>query len=192
MDTVAILKKAFNKGVRDYTYIILFFLIASFFVFFVIRPVLAIAISLQKESKDLKEINVVYERNINTIISLQSQLEEIRPLNYLFEAAFPQTPRLDGVLTDIREAAVASNVKIESLEADDVSYETQSKASKISPIEITLRVKSDYDHGLLFIQKLLGQRRLKTLDKIRVSNVQKNAVSSGSLQIDMVLSAGFY
>ena len=46
-----------SKETKDYTYAILFLLISSFFAFAVIRPVITIAVSLDREAKDLRVTN---------------------------------------------------------------------------------------------------------------------------------------
>lgn len=46
-----ILKLTQDKKVKDYSYAILFFAISSFFAWFVIKPVLGIAFSLDRQKK---------------------------------------------------------------------------------------------------------------------------------------------
>ena len=192
MQTTSILKKAFDrKEFKDYTYLILFFLIASFFIFFVIRPVLSIAISLQKESKDLKEINTVYEKNISKIIMLQSQLEQIRPLAYLIDQAVPPSPKLDVLLADVRAAGVASGVTIESLEARDVSY-TSDKKNTIKSVALSMKVKGSYDSGMLFVRRLLNQRRLKNIETLRINNQVKGTGNLGIIELSLTVVGNHY
>jgi hypothetical protein len=62
MKTSERIRDALNKSpYKDYSYAIMFFLVSTFFVVFVIRPVLSIAVALQKESSELEQVNKVYE-----------------------------------------------------------------------------------------------------------------------------------
>ncbi|GIW64964.1 MAG: hypothetical protein KatS3mg092_0897 [Patescibacteria group bacterium] len=70
-------KNIFSKS-QDYTYIILFLIIFSIFIFFAINPSLKTAFSLKKEKNDLEVINNIYEQKIINIANIQNQLEENR------------------------------------------------------------------------------------------------------------------
>ena len=166
-----------SKEVKDYTYTILFLLISSFFAVFVIKPVLSIAVSLNKEAKELRSINTVFEKNINTVVTLQNQLQEIRSQAYLVDIAVPKDPLIQSLIEDIRTSAISEGIVVKTIEVTQPELEkdgvvapatpgvtTSSLTAK--PVAMKLVIQSDFDQAVRFIKTILNQRRLKTISKI--------------------------
>ena len=166
-----------SKEVKDYTYTILFLLISSFFAVFVIKPVLSIAVSLNKEAKELRSINTVFEKNINTVVTLQNQLQEIRSQAYLVDIAVPKDPLIQSLIEDIRTSAISEGIVVKTIEVTQpelvkdgvVAPATPGVATSsltAKPVAMKLVIQSDFDQAVRFIKTILNQRRLKTISKI--------------------------
>ncbi len=184
-----------SKEVKDYTYTILFLLISSFFGLFVIKPVLSIAVSLDKEAKELRVVNDMFEKNINTMVNLQTQMQEIRSQAYLVDIAIPQEPSIQALMQDIRSAALNQGINLVTIEL------TQDEDKKkivlapgvprppkttltAKPVTMRLVIESDFDQAVAFIKTISNQRRLKTIRKISLDKDQ-DAKGSSHLTIDI-------
>jgi Tfp pilus assembly protein PilO len=188
IDTVDVIKKVLGKKqVQDYTYAIMFLLLSSFFSFFVIRPVLRIAVSLSNEAQELKAINAIYETNIRKIVELQAALENIRPKSYLVEAAIPSGPQLQPFITEIRLAAETTPLKIGSIDVGEVTYHDDSK--KIKALDLSIKVQGSFAEVSRFIKTLLNQPRLKHITALRMT---KDTIQSQELEISLTVESGYY
>ena len=123
-----------SKNIKDYSYAIMFFLVASFFAFAVIRPVLGIAVSIRREGEDLVRVNQVYEKNITRVLELQSEIENVRSKRYLLDEALPSQPRLQNVIEDIQRAGSDAQVEILSVQIDPLELKQQSGSAKAKKI----------------------------------------------------------
>lgn len=172
--TLIVSKITGSKDVKDYTYTILFLLISSFFAVFVIKPVLSIAVSLNKEAKELRIINEVFEKNINTVVTLQNQLQEIRSQAYLVDIAVPKDPLIQSLIDDIRTSAINEGIVVKTIEVTQPEPVTNAVVAPgvtppsltAKPVAMKLVIQSDFDQAVLFIKTILNQRRLKTISKI--------------------------
>src|SRR3989338_5757967 len=117
MNTTDIIKKIQDKPiVKDYTYATLFFLISSFFALYVIKPVLTIAFSLEREAMDLKETNSVYEKSLLGIIETQSKLEFLRNRIFVVNDALPEgVPRVRDFLSEMQRTAQEEGITVRAM-----------------------------------------------------------------------------
>ncbi|OGK39807.1 hypothetical protein A3F34_01075 [Candidatus Roizmanbacteria bacterium RIFCSPHIGHO2_12_FULL_44_10] len=169
-----------SPQVRDYSYAILFFLVSSFFAFFVIRPVLSIAISLRKEGIELQKINETYEKNIAAVLKIQANLEEIRPRKQVIDTALPSQPELNGIIKDIRSAAAQEGIAVLSLSVSGIEIKSDKPPERIKPnsIEAEIDINADFNQLNSFIHAMTNQRRIKTIKALRV----RRELSTGSEQ----------
>ena len=186
-----------SKEAKDYTYAILFLLVSSFLAFSVIKPVLSIAVSLNKEAKELKQVNAVFEKNINNMVALQNEMQEIRSQTYLVDLAVPKQPSIQQLMQDIRASALDEGMELKTIEVTqseeiknvqlsrklNTSEDVKSKITA-KPITIQLIVKSDFDQAVRFIKRVMNQKRLKTVSKIALSKEQDKK-GSNFLTINM-------
>jgi len=184
IDKKTLIKSILNKKeIVDYTYGILFLVISSFFLFFAIRPALSIAFSLQRESVDLKKLNVIYEENVLKIVEIQSNIERIRDNLYILDEALPQSPNADSFIQDINSAARLSNFSLNHFEVVKIPL----KEIKPSASKKTLLIKIDGSGEFVvidqFIKELLLQKRIKTIKTISIGQAQKQSTSSASLNV---------
>ena len=179
------IREALNRGsVKDYTYAVLFFLVSTFFIIFVVRPVLTIAFSLQKEAEELEHINKVYEENISKVLQVQSELEKVRDKKPILSQALPERAQVKLLLDDIQKAAEAQGIQVEKvivtgifLKEPPISEKTEPEGSvepepSTQSVRVQLTLVGSYEQTNNFMTALLNQRRLKSIETLTVQNVE--------------------
>ncbi len=183
-----ITSEIFYKKVTDYTFIVLFLLIFSIFIFFAIRPSLKTAFSLRKEEKDLVEIDSLYEKKIVSVSLIQSELEKNRNDLYLIDNALSKNPNVNKIIDDIKIAADKTNFFINKANVSDINL-LQVK-EKLGKVEVILEGYSSFPDLLSLIKEIHNQRRLKTIDNLQISKSKSGTDSSNlSIKINIV---GYY
>lgn len=186
-----VLQNLLSNKTKDYTYLSIFFIVFSIFIFFAIRPSLVTAFSLKKEEKDLKRVNELYDKTIENVVANQALLEEMRDKILLLSQALSDGPNINKVLNDVQKAALDSSVVLSNLSIQEVGLvEPQTKSSR--SFVIRLETKTDFEKATDFIKVLKDQRRLKNI-KVFSIGVAKDSTStqSASLEINMEVE-GFY
>lgn len=190
-ETISHIKdQLFNQKARDYTNLTFFFLIFSIFAFFVIRPSLTTAFSLQVTEETLRETETQYEEVVARIPAIQSALEEIRPDKDLLVQVLPPTPNLNGVLQDIRQSGSASGMLITRMTVNDVNL-IGSSAAALKKVTIEVEADSTYNQFIAFQRAIHRQKRLKTITEFEMIKENIQASDSGSLSIKMQIE-GYY
>ncbi len=184
-----ITKEVFYKKVTDYTFIVLFLLIFSIFIFFAIRPSLKTAFSLKKVEKDLMEVDSLYEKKIVSVSFIQSELEKNRDDLYLVYNALSKNPNVNKIIDDIKIAADKTNFFINKANVSDINL-LQSKQA-LGKVEVIIEGYSSFPDLLSFIKEIHNQRRLKTIDNLQISNKSKSSTDSANLSIKINIS-GYY
>ncbi|MCX7955698.1 MAG: hypothetical protein N2593_01135 [Patescibacteria group bacterium] len=182
------IKNIFKKNITDYTYIILFFIFFSIFLFFGIYPALKNVFSLIKERKELKEIDNLYEEKITNIYLIQNILEENRDKLIFVDEAISKTPQVNQMVNDIKKIADKNNFFITKASIADINLSKSKK--NIDNINIILEGKAYFDDFLKFINDIINQRRLKMIKNLNV-NVEKNSTDSSKLKISLIIE-GYY
>lgn len=191
MASLHINKKIFTKKTTDYTFTILFFLIFSIFIFFAIKPSLTTATSLKKEEIDLKAIDSRYENNIINIASVQSLMEEYRDQLPLLTDAISNHPQVNKMIDDITKAGELTSFAIKKASIGEVNL-LDTKNKQLLTLHLTIEGASDFDTLMKFIQSLLNQRRLKTIEKMVITENQDNQQASPSGQLRVVMDIEAY
>lgn len=149
------------------------------------------AASLKKEEVDLKAIDSKYENNILNIAAVQSLMEEHREELPLLTDAISSHPQVNKMIDDIKKASDQTSFVLKKAGIGEVNL-LDTKNKKLQSLHLTIEGTSDFDTMMKFIQSLLSQRRLKTIEKIVITNspVQEGlASSSGQLRIVMDVEA---
>ncbi len=175
-----------QRKVQDFSYAILFLLISSFFAYFVIRPVLSIAVALRREGQDLERINKVYEENIAKVLQLQADLESVRPKVHLLQEALPESPKVDALITDIRKVAAEERIQLDNVSIEGMQIKADKKDVKVSPgqlgnVKITMSITGSYEDGIRFVRALALQRRIKTIHSVDLSSERDPKASSSAM-----------
>lgn len=184
-------KKLINQKAKDYTFTIVFFIVFSFFAFFVIRPNLTTVFGLQKELNELKRLDGKYEKAITDIISIQSVLEKNRDLFPLLDQAVPAIPQVNQVIDDINKIASASNMPMRKVAINQVVLKEGKSSSTLKQYQIEIEASSDFVTANKFIDKILQQRRLKSMKELTIGKENKESSQSSTLNIKFDIE-GYY
>ncbi len=175
---------------KNYTYQIVFFLVFSFFILFIINPTLKTAFKIRKKLHDLEKLDSTYEKIISNIIDVQTNLEETRSDLYVISDAMPDKPKINEVIRDVKTTADRFNLKILKMEINKIDLK-ESKASNMESFDIEVQVSGKFADMVAFLNKINEQRRLKLVDTVLVDKVQKLSTSSASIQMTVDISS-FY
>ena len=193
MNTTDIIKKIQDKPiVKDYTYATLFFLISSFFALYVIKPVLTIAFSLEREAMDLKETNSVYEKSLLGIIETQSKLEFLRNRIFVVNDALPEgVPRVRDFLSEMQRTAQEEGITVRAMALS--GYEVTKQDDKLHKITLGMDIVSDFNTTQKLISNISRHRRVKTINNLKITKINsevENAVGT-TLHIQMDIESYF-
>ncbi len=188
MDKQAVTKSIFTKKSQDYTFVVLFLLVFSVFIFFAIGPSLRTAFSLKKEEADLKVVDTVYEQKIMNISSIQDQIEQSREKLPLFNQAISQYPEVNKMVDDVKTIADKNQFTIKKANIADVNL-IQSK-KQIDRVRLIIEGKTGFDNLIGFINDLFQQRRLKAITNLSISP-DREATTSGQLEVILTID-GYY
>lgn len=190
MDKTEILEKIFTKKNKDYTYIILFFLIFSFFVFFAIRPNLLSVFSANSEIKKLRGTNQIYEDQIMKIIDIQSLLEATRKDLPLINETLPYHPQVNKIISDLEK--LLNKNKMETLKMNILNIELKDAKKDnnlLKKIGVEMELKGSFNDMRTLIKDIENQRRLKLIKEINIKNSEE---SSGAAQLNIQLEIESY
>ena len=204
MNREELIQKVMNKKVKDYTFVVFFFLIFSVFVFFAIRPNILTAINLQNELNELRFQDEQYERTILNIVDYQTILETTRDEFYLLEDAVPASPRLYGMVENVQKAASVSGAVINDIQVSEVQFKAEEVEKKsngkrkndtselsANSYIVNFNLEGNLQQTQSFIRTILDQRRLKTFETITLSTSQSNASQEAEFNVAIQLE-GYY
>lgn len=183
-----------DKKVQNYGFLIVFFILFSFFIIFAIRPNLLTAFNLQKELQDLKLQNREFESKIQKIVAYQTLLETYRDDIPLLDQAVPPSPELAKVIEDVRQSATDSGVLIQNLKVESVDYKAKSSGDKLQEFSISTDSLASTTSLRQFFDLLLNQRRLKSLDIIDLSKGDFAAGETNDIniyKINLIVSSNY-
>lgn len=190
MNTKELLSKLTqDKKVKDYSYAILFFSISSFFAWFVIKPVLGIAFSLDRQKKDLVVVDAVYEKNLNELIDTQSKLELIRDRVALLDQALPIGPHTQTVLISMQNAAAKTGVGMSKVSIARINLKTNGKTAET--FSVNAQIDGSFAQAQSFIRELLNQRRIKTIKNVHMVSINATAQTASAVRIDIVVDVAY-
>lgn len=191
IDKEALLKNLSKRKTKDYTYVITFFLVFSFFIIFAIRPSINTAMFLRKNIEEMKKADTVYDKEINKIIKLQKQLESIRDDLYLLSDAIPETSKTIDIINNLKDAVVSNNLDLMNMDMSEVYLKEKTSDKKTKKLSINMAIHGDFKGLLSFINTIGNQRRLKVINSVVID--RESAVSSGSANIKVNLNLeGYY
>lgn len=171
MDKKKILDLLKQKKVQDYTFSVVFFVIFTFFVTFAIRPNLMTAFGLQKELQEVRLKNKEYEETIIQIVNYQSTVEQNRENLLLLDEAVPQLPKLAEVVDEIYKSGSDSGIIIDSISIEQISLKKALANAPPRKYHLTLDMTTSVPNMTVFLDKIIAQRRLKTIESFGLSQV---------------------
>ncbi len=196
MSKKRLLNKILTKKTKDYIYLTLFFLIASFFTFFAIKPSLEIAFSLNKKKMDLKTADNMYESVIVSLLELQSNLEKYRNDLVYLDQAIPIKIRISRVLSNLTNLLETNNLTVDNLSISNLELvkEKEQNNQSLKSVAINLQLDGNFTDFIQFLKGIQNERRLKVVKKIVIDKGGKDissATKSGSLKINLQIESYF-
>ncbi len=189
MEKTELLNKLFNKKNKDYTYIILFFLIFSFFVFFAIRPNLVSVFSANSQIRKLRVTDDIYEGQINKIIDIQSALEKTRGDLPLINEAVPYFPELNKVVNDLEKLISKNKLNAQKINIANIDLKDVNKNEKLKAIGIETELIGGFEEVHSFLNDLAQQRRLKAITEIRIEADTEAASKAAELKVNLKMES---
>ncbi len=184
-------EKILRKKFADYSFIIFFFLIFSFFVIFAIKPNLETAFKLRQELTQLRQLDTDYDAAIAEIISLQSDIEQHRDDLPLLAQAVPSTPQVNQIFENVQHSASESGIPISQLTVSQINLTQATSSSNLKNYKISFQSSSSFESLQKFLASFLTQRRLKLINKLSIDSGQKEGSHSATLSVTMDI-VGYY
>jgi Tfp pilus assembly protein PilO len=191
LDKKQLLSKLFTEKNKDYSYTIIFFLIFSFFVFFIIRPNVLSIFQANLQIENLKKTNAIYEYQIQNVIDVQSILVNVRDDLPLLDEAVTSKPQINQLINDITKAIEKNHLEISKLSLANVNLKDISKTEQFKPLVFDLGLTGSFDNYLNLMKDIYNDRRIKLMKDIVISKEDKSGTNSGTLQIELQLE-GYY
>ncbi len=190
-DKKQLLSKLFTEKNKDYSYTIIFFLIFSFFVFFIIRPNILSIFQANLQIENLKKTNAIYEYQIQNVIDVQSILVNVRDDLPLLDEAVTSKPQINQLINDITKAIEKNHLEISKLSLANVNLKDISKTEQFKPLVFDLGLTGSFENYLNLMKDIYNDRRIKLMKDIVISKEDKSGTNSGTLQIELQLE-GYY
>ncbi len=175
---------------KNYLYLILFFLISTFFIYFIIYPNLKQLILAGRKLDELRNINKQSDLAINKIITIQSNIERLRnDFNFLDKLIFKK-PAINNFLSDIESSLLKNNLKLDKLFINDVDL--IGKSNQEAPTLVILKGEASGSFGdfYRFIQEIHRQTRLKEFEKFEIAK-ENESTEASSLKIKFELKTNY-
>jgi len=180
-------KDIFYSKIQDYTFLVLFFLIFSFSIIFIIRPTLKTLFLLEKELKDLEEINRIYDQKILMISQIQYFFENNREKIPLIKDAVPHKPNLAKVIDDVNQNSSESGIVIKKMSTATTNLK-EDKEKKYNNLILNIEGEADFSKIMIFYEELLKKRRLKMIEQLIITKEKESTSSSDLLKFQMEVS----
>ena len=190
MDKKSVIKQLFRGKTKDYSYTVAFFLIFSFFVFYVIRPNLITVFEIKAKIKQLKEIDKKFADQIEKIIEVQAEFEGSRDDLDLLQEAISRQPEVNKVLSDLNVSSGESKMVAERIVVSDINLKDTGSLNKLKSLLINMDLLGTFTNTTEFIKKIYSQRRLKYFPEIELSQVEETS-ESANLKIKLEIEV-FY
>jgi Tfp pilus assembly protein PilO len=179
------------KKFEQYFYFSLFFLVATFFMIFVIRPNLRQLFFANQKLDQLKKIDEKYNRLLERIIKFQNDLESHRDDLLLIDQAITDSPQINKAINQIEALISKNNLSINSMSVSNVDLKSELKLSETQTLKINLILEGDYENFRKFLTDISNQRKIKIVDNFLIekeSNLNQSTASA-NLKIQLQVNS---
>lgn len=192
MDRKKLISYLSGKKTRDYTYMIAFFLIFSFFVFVLIRPNLIEIFSSFEKIDQLQKVDTFYEKQIEKSLTLQKDMEQIADRTYLLDDSIASRPKVNKMLDDIKVVLDKNDLKVDKINLFDVNLK-DSGVKHTKGVKITMTVRGSFSGISSFVASIYKQRRLKVIKSMVITkDEEKTSSASAALLSAQIQIEGYY
>lgn len=173
---------------RDYTYGIMFLLISAFFLFFVVRPVLSIALSLNRERQDLVVVEKQLHSNFLKSIALKNSLEKVRDDLGVLDKALPARPQLESTFRLIQKIGNDSNIAVKNIDVEKVTYVKDVPTASDESYLIRAQFVTNIENLKQFIAEMYNYQKILIIKKMRLSKSTK----AQEVNVNLVIESPTY
>lgn len=191
MDRKKLVDTLLSRKGQDYTYAVAFFLIFSFFTYFVIRPNILAIFQANLKIEDLKKTNAFYETQIQNVVDAQTVLVEHRDELALLDEAITQKPQVNGLISNITDSVEKNKLNVNKMSLTDVDLKDVSRGDQLKSLVFSMDLIGNFTDLKILITDLFSQRRLKTIDDLDMGLAKEEASTSGIINVNFKLQ-GFY
>lgn len=163
---------------KNYPYLILFLLISTFFIYFIIRPNLKQLIMAKKRLDELSRIKNESDLAINKLITIQSNIERLRNDFSFFDELIFQKPEINNFLFDVESVLVKNNLTLNKLSINDVDLISKNNRETPNFIVVKGEVAGNFIDFYNSIKEIHKQSRLKEFDNFKISRKNQSTDSS--------------
>lgn len=159
----------------------------SFFLLFVIGPVLSTITHLKKELADTQVVQDKLQTKINSLRSLQQEYNQFSADIPLIQAAIPNNPFAAMLIAQIQSIAKSSNVQTTSLDISSIDY-VKTGGNKPAEVSFTfnLSLSGSYNNLTSFLSSFVNFDRIVTYSG---TNLTKN--DDGTVGLSLTGTAFF-
>lgn len=175
-----------GEEIKDYSYLIGFFLIFSFFIFFVIRPNLKSVFESHLLIEKLKKDDALYESEIMSVIDIQEKMINFRNDLPIINSAITFKPDVNQLINDIIKIIKNNFFLVENFSFANVNLKDVSRENVLKPISFSLNLIGNFSDLISLINEINQQRRLKLIKSISVEkeiNKEMMVASTESAQL---------
>lgn len=174
---------------RDYTFGVIFLILSSFFIFFVIKPVLGIALSLQKEKRDLAEVESKLNKNFSETLRLKNILETSREDEAIINDVIPNRPNISESISLVYQIFDSVGVRLVSMNIEQATLLKGEKVASHESFLLRSQFVTNKTNLIALQQKLNSQNRLFSLKSLKVTQNAKNPTEDLGVQMVLDLSS---
>jgi Tfp pilus assembly protein PilO len=181
----------FLKNFERYIYLSLFFLVSTFFIFFVIRPNLRQVILANQKLNQLKVIDTQYNRLLEKIIGFQGNLENHRNDFLIIDQALTDIPLINKVITDVQQTIGKNNLFIDSISVSNVDLKQDINNKEVKYLKISLVLNGNFNDFRNFLVDISRQRKIKVIDNFLIEKEASlvQSTESAALKIQLQVNS---
>jgi Tfp pilus assembly protein PilO len=181
----------FLKNFERYIYLSLFFLVSTFFIFFVIRPNLRQVILANQKLNQLKVIDTQYNRLLEKIIGFQGNLENHRNYFLIIDQALTDIPLINKVITDVQQTIGKNNLFIDSISVSNVDLKQDINNKEVKYLKISLVLNGNFNDFRNFLVDISRQRKIKVIDNFLIEKEASlvQSTESAALKIQLQVNS---
>jgi len=169
---------------KNYSTVILFFLVLSVFGWYAIRPTIQTILYLRREIKDKTEIDKKMDIKIYSLIEANTVYENNQALFPILAEAIPISPEALDAVSQIKLLAAEKNVAISLLQMSNIQLASQSTSvnqknqNNFTEIPIICNVEGPFASILAFLKELTTMRRFITIRSMNFLPIKTIFVSA--------------
>ena len=156
------------------------FALIIFFLLFAIRPTALTISALIGEIKAKEQMVAEMRKKIGTLVLAQDAFSQVQGKYKVINSALPDNADYRQSMIQITSAAKESGIPIDKLNYDLAGVKKDSGPSQLESFSVSINRTASFQSALDLTDKLIHNRRLISLESIRISSAKDEKKSSES------------